>query len=45
LKQYIDIIRELLIMSIRLSTWRFAGLWLIGIVLAVGKVLHWLRWW
>jgi len=45
LKQYIEIAREILIMSSKLSNWRFTGLWLIGFMLAVGKVIHWLRWW
>jgi len=35
LKKYIGIFREIRIMTTKLSTWRFAAIWLIGLIVAI----------
>jgi len=52
LKKYIGIVREIRIMATKLSTWRFAALWLLGLIAAsawlcigMSSLIAAIRWW
>jgi len=45
LKKYIKFLKELCVMATEISSLRFWAIWIVALIVALGKTVHWIRWW